>query len=310
MRLRELGEYALIEALTKTLKDVYPENPLPPGDDAAAVRIGNYWAVLKIDGTDSHSSRYPWLTLGDLAYRVALGTVTDVISKGAKPIALTLSLGIPKDYEEEVVYEIIDGVKELVKSINAYYLGGDINSSINDYVWLDVAGMGLAKKLIPNNTFMDGDTVYITGCIGLSSIEALTYYRKLDVGVVKEYLEVRRRPKPPIDFLKLASKVKASTDISDGLYSITKVIRRLGLDLILNEDLPICDEVFEFMRRFGIDLNDVLRYLGEEYTIVFSFEGKLSGYPVLGTLRKGKGRVFYGGKQLVGGWDNFRGFIG
>jgi len=311
MKLSDVGEVKVIEAILNLIRDVYPDKPLPVYDDAVAIRISDSWVIVKIDGTSSKSSKYPWMGWSDFSYRVALGTISDIISKGGKPLGLSVSIGVPKDFTINEVLEIIKGVKELIIKVNAKFLGGDINTSnVKDYVWIDVSGIGIAKKPIPN-IFRNGDLVRISSCLGLSSIEALIYYRNIDLSKAEKLVRLPYKPEPPLNFLEVCDQVTAATDISDGLYSLTKVLRKLRLDLVLSDDLPLCKEVIEFMDEFNVDTLDVLKYLGEEYIIVFNDpHNSLRRYPILGELKEGKGNVIYRGKVVRGGWDNFKGFIG
>jgi len=310
MKLFDVGEVKVIEAILNLIRDVYPDKPLPTHDDAVAIRVSDSWVIVKIDGTSSKSSKYPWMSWSDFSYRVALGTVSDIISKGGKPLGLSVSVGVPRDFMINEVLEIIKGVKELIIKVNAKFLGGDINASnVKDYVWMDVSGIGIAKKPVPN-TFRNGDLIRISNCLGLSSIEALIYYKNIDLSRARKYVRLPYKPEPPLNFLEVCDQVTAATDISDGLYSLTKVLRRLGLNLVLSDDLPLCKEVTEFMNEFNINVLDILRYLGEEYTIVFNDPyNSLKHYPILGELREGRGDIIYRGRVVRGGWDNFRGFI-
>ena len=311
MKLSDVGEVKVIEAILDLIRNVYPDKPLPAYDDAVAIRVSDSWVIVKIDGTSSKSSKYPWMSWSDFSYRVALGTISDIISKGGKPLGLSVSIGVPKDFTITEVLEIIKGVKELIIKVDAKFLGGDINTSnVKDYVWMDVSGIGIAKKPIPN-IFRNGDLVRISNCLGFSSIEALIYYKNIDLSKAEKFLRLPYKPEPPLNFLEVCDQVTAATDISDGLYSLTKVLRRLRLDLVLSDDLPLCKEVIEFMNEFNVDTLDILKYLGEEYIIVFNDpHNSLRHYPILGELREGKGNIIYKGKVVRGGWDNFKGFIG
>jgi thiamine monophosphate kinase len=73
-------------------------------------------------------------------------------------------------------------------------------------------------------------------------------------------------------------------------------------------EFPLCYEVEEFMREERLDILDVIRYLGEEYSILFASSDEQK-YNVLGTIVQGEGITFRKAKIMAGGWDNFKGFI-
>lgn len=318
MQLQEVGEVELIKEFIRIIKDIYPTNtPLRLGDDASSLSkevIKGRYLILKVDGTSILSSLYPWMNFSDLGYRVALATATDMISKGARVLAFMVSIGLPKTTEVEDAKLLIQGIRELCVKLGSWLLGGDTNSCNCSDGWLDIFGIGVADNVI-SNKFSESDEIYLTKCLGLSAIPAITHYRGLNIDEVMKVINLKKiiRPEPPKEFLELTSITKASTDISDGLASISKVLSVLGLDLILNTEIPLCKEVKEFMEYFNVSIYDVLKYLGEEYVIAFTVkEGhlhSLNNYPLLGKLVRGNGRIIYKGKEVRFGWDNFKGYL-
>ncbi len=316
MRIRELGELGVIKELLNIIRDVYPRNsPLELGDDASVIteeHLSSKYLIVKVDGTSITSSKYPWMNMEDLGYRVALSTATDIISKGGNVIAFLISLGIPRDSEVDDIKSLVLGVKELSKVLGAWILGGDTNSCLCNDGWIDVFGLGVSNELI-SNKFSEGDVVYLTRCLGISAIPAITYYKGLDIRDVMNVVNLKEivRPEPPTNFLNLIRNVRASTDVSDGLISVTKILKSLGLDLVLNDELPLCKEVRDFMEYFNISIEEIIKYLGEEYVIAFSLKEGVSikEYPVLGKLVRGSGKVVFEGRVLRCGWDNFRGYL-
>lgn len=308
MMLSEVGEKAVISKLLEVISRNYPKNQLPLGDDAAAVRIGyGRWMIVKVDGASAAMSKYTLMSWYDFSWRVAAAAVTDIIAKGGKPVGIAVSVGIPANYDENVVYELVRGVNDLASSVGSYVLGGDLNESVND-VWVDVVAVGTAEKLIPITGLDVDDYLYVTGCVGLSAIPYIMFVKNLDPTPWTDLLKTIWRPKPPTDFLYIVTAVKSATDISDGITSISRmaVMNRLGIAI---DSLPLCDECLEFMRENKIDEEEVLRYLGEEYHIVFAVtDAELPGnYRLFGRVVSKEG-VFYRGKQINYGWEYFKGF--
>lgn len=299
-----------IRTLLKELVNVYKRIPFGFMDDAAAIMLGDKWILIKVDGTSIKGSQYSWMSLGDLAYRVIAGAVTDVIAKGSKPVAIAVSLGIPPDMGLGDIKELGSGIRDFLEEYEIPYAGGDINSS-DGSGWVDAVVIGLADNVVPNRPFKAGDKVYVTGCVGLSSIPAIIHY----TGKGEEYLPrvIRKisRPRLPADFLEIAGSAKASTDVSDGLESIRKVLRLNGVGLKLYTEVPICPEVKEFMEEFDVPLEEILAFMGEEYVVVFvPKDGCPAQGRVLGeVIKEPVGEVVLEGKTLKGGWDNFRGFL-
>ncbi len=309
-----LDEDSAIKALVSAAGAMYSAGELPLFDDAAAVKVGDSVLIIKIDGTSERYSRYGWMGLDDLVYRVLAAAATDVIAKGGRPEYVTVSVGIPPTYGLDSVRRIGEGIRDFLNACGATLLGGDTNASTEDLgVWVDAAVIGRAVELKPITGVVEGDTLCVTGCLGLSALPALTHYAGLDESVLDEKLKsALRRPRIPLNFLDMLGVVKASTDISDGLRSIRRMLELNGLSLELSEDLPLCPEVAEVMVDHGISAEEVLRYMGEEFIIAYvPREGVGRERNVVGRFVRGApGVISFRGREVAGGWDNFRGYIG
>ncbi|MEM4519643.1 MAG: thiamine-phosphate kinase [Sulfolobales archaeon] len=307
MKLYSLGEKAVISNILNIIRRSFPKNDIPLGDDAAAVRLDDSWLILKIDGSSANTSKYEFMSWYDFGWRIASSAVSDVIAKGGKPLGVVTSLGIPRNYEDSVVYDIINGVTDLTTALNSYVLGGDINES-SDEVWLDVAVLGVTKKFIPALSLQPGDHVFTTGCLGLSAIPYIIYVKKLDPTPWADVLKEIWRALPPLDFLNIVEYVRASTDISDGLASISRILELANVGLEIN-DFPLCERCIEFAKEVDIDVFSLIRFLGEEFQIVFtSSEDFIANkYLRLGKVTKDVG-ISIKGRKVDFGWEYFKGY--
>jgi len=307
MKLSSLGERVVVDNILKIISRVFPEGQLPLGDDAAAFKLGDSWIILKIDGSSASMSKYEFMSWYDFGWRVTVAAVTDVVVKGGRPLGVVSSIGIPKDMDESVVYEIVGGITDLTSSINSYVLGGDINESVSD-VWVDVAVVGVTSRLIPALGLKPGDELLVDGCLGLSAIPYIIYLNKLDPTPWSDLLMKVWRVKPPVEFLSISDKVRVATDISDGLTSVNRLLELNNVGLLIDE-IPLCDECLEFAKEVRVDVKDFMRYLGEEFRIVFTVgEGGLSSnYIRLGTVVSGSG-IVVSGERVGFGWEYFKGF--
>jgi len=307
MKLSSLGERVVVGNILKIISRAFPEGQLPLGDDAAALKLGDFWVILKIDGSSANMSKYEFMSWYDFGWRVTAAAVTDVVAKGGRPLGIVSSIGIPKDMDEGIVYEVVDGVTDLSLSINSYILGGDINESVGD-VWVDVAVVGVTSRLIPAVGLKPGDELLVDGCLGLSAIPYIIYLNKLDPTPWTDLLMSIWRVKPPIEFLSISDRVRVATDISDGLTSVSRFLELNNVGLLIDE-IPLCDECLEFAKEVGVDVMDLIRFLGEEFRIVFTVgEGGLSSnYLRLGTVVSGDG-IVVNGRKVDFGWEYFRGF--
>ncbi|MCS7099291.1 MAG: AIR synthase related protein [Sulfolobales archaeon] len=309
-KLAEVGEYGALEYVLDIVSkhlERKERRVFGVGDDAQAINVGGLWIFLKIDGTSASSSMYPWLTPGDLGYRVALSSVTDLIAKNSRPLLLSSSITVSSDLRAETLLEIIRGVVDLAEAANSLYVGGDINKLDHSDIVIDVASVGISSNPKPSTPFEENLPVYSVKCLGLSSIPAALYYLKKDISAWMDLLKSMARPKPPLAFLDYSDFAEASTDVSDGLSSLRKVLERSGVDLVLSHD-ALCPEVVEFSREEKVDVELLLSFMGEEYTIVSTIRDREVPVVKIGRTAGGCGRIYLDDRELIGGWDNFLGY--
>ncbi len=309
-RLADVGEYRVLERVLDIVREhVGGRGPevFGVGDDAQAVYAGGQWLFLKIDGTSASSSMYPWLTFGDFGYRVALSTVSDLVAKNSRPLLLASSISVSGERPPEVVLEVVAGIRDLAETAGALYAGGDVNRLDYDDVVVDVASLGISSNPKPGAPFREGLVAYSVKCLGLSSIPAALYYLKRDPSPWGDLLRSIARPEPPLKFLAYSDLVDASTDVSDGLASLRRVLERSGSDLALTRE-ALCPEVVEFSREERVEPEVVLSFMGEEYTVVSAAERPDLPAVRIGRVVRGAGRIYLDGRKLEGGWDNFLGF--
>lgn len=309
-KLAEVGEYKILEHVLKIVAEHVEKNKLRVfgvGDDAQAVNLGSIWIFLKIDGSSASSSMYPWLTFGDLSYRIALSSITDLIAKNSRPLLISSSVSISSDSDSETLLEIVRGVKDLAEAVGALYVGGDINKLDHDDVVIDVASIGVSSNPKPSVPFRENLSVYSVKCLGLSSIPAVLYYLEKDFSVWRDLLRSTARPEPPMSFLSYSDSIEASTDISDGLNSLRKVLEKSRVDLVLSYE-ALCPEVVEFSREEKVGIELLLNLMGEEYAIVSTTEVQDLPAVKIGHTASGYGRIYLDNHELRGGWDNFLGY--
>ncbi|MCD6428847.1 MAG: hypothetical protein J7L12_04455 [Desulfurococcales archaeon] len=310
MRLSSLGEDELLELIIDEFTEGISGSPLSKYDDAVALPVGDLWVLVKIDGTSATTSKYPWQSWESFGFRTASSAATDIIAKGGRPLVVMASIGAPKQWEVESLRALVKGISNLARSIGAVYCGGDLNSSGSGEVWLDITIAGKARKLVPNTPLRIGEVAYVSGCLGISSIPYIVYSKKLDYRVWEDVLNKAMYPRPPLKFLDVIKNyaITASTDISDGLRSILRILKLSNVALKVKE-LPLCNEVIEFMRETKTSVDEIIRYMGEEMVIFFTSKDEVKECCEVGVISEGAGIIIDGKLITEGGWDNFKGFL-
>jgi thiamine-monophosphate kinase len=107
-----LGEFGLIEYLTKSFELKNKGSMVGVGDDAALIDNGDWLTVvttdLLLEGIHFDLMYYP---LKHLGYKAVVVNLSDICAMNAKPQQITVSLGISNRFSVEALDELYEGVK-------------------------------------------------------------------------------------------------------------------------------------------------------------------------------------------------------
>ena len=141
--IQELGEFALINRLTKELKNNAPSTLLGVGDDAAVIDpLGKRVVVstdMLVEGVHFDLSYVP---LKHLGYKAVISNISDVCAMNAKPTQILVGLGVSNRFSVEALEELYDGIKTACQLYEVDLVGGD-TTSIPSGLTLSVTAMGL-----------------------------------------------------------------------------------------------------------------------------------------------------------------------
>ncbi|MGZ8867865.1 MAG: hydrogenase expression/formation protein HypE [Thermoanaerobaculia bacterium] len=136
-------------------------------DDGAAIPFGDEWLVIT---TDSHVVHPIFFPGGDIGRISISGTVNDLAMMGATRIlgltcGLILEEGFPMDQLEAIQRSIVNTCIEagtVVVTGDTKVMGrGEI-----DRIAINTTGIGIAKRVIRDNSLRPGDRIIVTGSIG------------------------------------------------------------------------------------------------------------------------------------------------
>ena len=128
--LSQLGEFGLIEHLTKNF-DVKQSSTLKSiGDDAAVLDFKDKKAIvstdLLIEGVHFDLSYMP---LRHLGYKAVVVNVSDICAMNARATQITVSVAVSNRFPLEALEELFDGIALAAKFYNLDVIGGDTTSS-------------------------------------------------------------------------------------------------------------------------------------------------------------------------------------
>ena len=276
---KELGERKIIELILNCI-DQMPDMVIPFGDDASAVDFGiSKLAVINVDMLVKKTDVPPNMSTWQAARKAVIMNISDLAAKGAKPIALLASIGIPPDLNRKDIIQIGKGLNAGAREYSAYILGGDTNEA-SDLV-ISCMALGVCPKhyLIKRSGAKPGDYVAVTGTFGktvsglkilIDGLSAPSWQKVL----VDSVLMPKARVKEGIA-LAHSQVATSAIDSSDGLaWSLYELSRASEVGFRIN-NLPIAPEVEIFAKFHGFDSAELALYGGEEYELLVTIKPKL-----------------------------------
>jgi thiamine-monophosphate kinase len=213
---RDVPEEALLARIFPLLPAA-PTTIVGPGDDCAVVAApdGRYVVSTDVLVEDRHFRRR-WSTGYDVGWRAAVQNLADVVSMGARPAALVVSLVMPGDLPVEWVTGLARGLAAACTPVGAAVVGGDLSGGEQVVVAVTVHGDLEGREPVLRSGARPGDVVAVAGTLGRSAAGlALLELGAPDLALSAAYL----RPDPPLAAGPAAADAGATAmmDVSDGL---------------------------------------------------------------------------------------------
>jgi len=245
-------------------------------DDASDIPVSaDNNLVVNVDTFVRKTDWLPGMTPAQVGRKTAVMALSDLAAKGAKPLAIMLSLCVPEDYDVEDAIELIRGFSHYGLKSGIPYLGGDIGMC-NDVVLTGVAlGTASPEEIVSRCGARENDVVAVTGNFGLTSIafEVLIRGREAEADLRQDALAAAYRPKIYSDFvssLTMIGAITASMDSSDGLGITLHTIAKMSNCGISIDTLPTTPEVESFCRDNNLETLKTVMQGGEEFLLVLT----------------------------------------
>jgi thiamine-monophosphate kinase len=279
-KVSELGERKVIETIRGCL-EMMPGMPVPFGDDVSAVQLNrDTLAVIKTDMLVGKTDVPPGMSLRQAARKAVVMNISDFAAKGVSPVAVLVSLGLPRSYTENDVKQLALGLNEGAQEYGAYVVGGDTNEASDLVISCSLLGFCNSQILVKRGTAKPDDIVAVTGEFGKTAaglkilLEGLEVSEKIKKPLTEAVFMPKARLKEGI-ILAETGALTASIDSSDGLvWSLHElsVASDVGFRI---DNVPVASEVIEFAEIFNLDLLELGLYGGEEYELVVTVKPKL-----------------------------------
>ncbi len=273
MKAGELNERALIARISKLLAKSGNNVIVGAGEDDCAVLDtgGEDYLLITTDMLHRKTDFPPRMSGWQIGWMSVAVNLSDLASKGAKPIGVLMAMGIPPNTELGFIEEIARGMDDCAGRYGTQIIGGDTDS--HDELTMAGTALGLVKKelLIRRSGAMEGDLVCVTGNLGTAGAALFTLDKKISTG--EEILKALFEPVPRINEGMALAESRAITsmmDISDGLaLSLHDLSKASGVGFkIYEKKLPVLPGVRRLLK--GEELLEAVVYTGGDFELLFT----------------------------------------
>ncbi|WP_435414156.1 thiamine-phosphate kinase [Polaribacter aestuariivivens] len=287
--LAELGEFGLINHITKYFKVENASTIKAVGDDAAVLDASEKQTLvttdLLIEGVHFDLSYMP---LKHLGYKAVMVNLSDVYAMNAVAEQITVSIAVSNRFPLEAIEELYAGIQLACDTYKIDLVGGDTTSSTKG-ILISVTAIGKANKedIVYRNTAKETDLIVVSGDLGAAYLGLQVLEREKQVFKVNPQnqpdldnytylIERQLKPEARKDIAGLLKELEVKPtsmiDISDGLSSeLFHICTQSKVGCKIYEDkLPLDPQVISACEEFELDSTMVALSGGEDYELLFT----------------------------------------
>ena len=284
-----LGEFGLIDHLTKNAEIRNATTVMGIGDDAAVVDyLGRQMVITSDMLVEGIHFDLMYSPLKHLGYKSVIVNLSDVYAMNAMPQQILVNIAISNRFSVEALTEFYEGVYAACEKYGVDLIGGDTTTSQKGFI-VSVTAMGEVKegKYVTRGGAKKGDLICVSGDLGAAFLGLTLLEREkkvyLETKGVQPDLEgqqyiVGRILKPEarkdvVEFFDESSIVPTSMiDISDGLSSeLMHICKKSHTGCVIYEDkIPVHDEARQFAYKLELDPTACALSGGEDYELLFT----------------------------------------
>lgn len=285
----ELGEFGLIEHLTKNFEIQNASSIVSVGDDAAVIdHFGKQTVItndLLVEGVHFDLMYTP---LKHLGYKTVVVNVSDIYAMNATPTQIILGLAFSNRFSLEALDEFYEGVHAACDYYGVDLVGGDTTSSQKGFIISCTAiGEVAPDSYVKRSTAQKGDLICVSGDLGAAYLGLTLLEREkrifLENPGVQPDLEGEKyivgrilKPEARKDIIQFFAdsgvRPTSMIDVSDGLSSeVLHLCKESGLGCWIYEDkIPIAEDTRQAAFKFNLDPTACALSGGEDYELLFT----------------------------------------
>ena len=279
-----LGEFGLIEKITKEIAIQNKETIKGIGDDAAILQFSADEETLVstdlfMEGVHFDLTYFP---LKHLGYKAVVANISDIYAMNGTPKQITVSLALSRKFCIEDVEELYAGIRLACQQYGIDIIGGDTTSSLTGLA-ISITAIGTAPKgtAVKRSEAKETDLICVTGNLGAAymGLQLLEREKIATAGQDiqpdfqgKEYI-LERQLKPEARKLREEGvRPTAMIDISDGLSSeLMHICKQSGKGCrIYEERIPIDYQTAIMAEELNMNVTTCALNGGEDFELLFT----------------------------------------
>lgn len=307
-----IGEFGLIDRLTKDLLRLNSSTIKSVGDDAAVLEYPDTEVLVTTDMLiEGIHFDLTYVPLKHLGYKSAAVNFSDIYAMNGTPRQITVSLGISSRFTVEHIEQLYSGIRLACEIYGVDLVGGDTTASRSGLV-ISITCIGDAPKggVVGRDGARDTDLICVSGDLGSAymGLQLLEREKIASAGSKefipkfegKEYLVERQlKPEPRRDIIKKLHDEgilpTSMIDVSDGLSSeLIHICKASDTGCRIYEDrIPIDYQTAVMAEELGMNLVTAALNGGEDYELLFTVPlhyhetlQKMEGIKVIGHITK------------------------
>ena len=300
MEIAKIGEFGLIDRLTKDFKPQNESTKYGVGDDCAVLSYPDKEVLITTDLLmEGVHFDLTYIDLQHLGYKAAMVNISDIFAMNGTPRQMTVSLAISKRFSVEDIEQLYNGIQLACEKWNIDIVGGDTTSSYTGLA-ISITCIGEADKddIVYRNRAHDTDLICVSGDLGAAYMglqllerEKSVYYQMVEEAKKsgktlpdfqpdfsgKEYLLQRQLQAEArgdiIQRLREAGiRPTAMMDVSDGLSSeLRHICKQSGVGCrVFEKNLPIDYQTAVMTEEMNMNVTTCALNGGEDYELVFT----------------------------------------
>ena len=243
------------------------------GDDCAVLRPppGDFLVTTDFTLEGVHFRR-DWHPAESVGHRCLARGLSDIAAMGGKPVAVFLSLALPRDLPQSWVRQFMRGLISLAEKWGVALAGGDTAESPNG-ILADIIVVGTVPpgKAILRSGARPGDRIYVSGELGgaagaVAQMRARPRRKLSPRGYVRHFY-----PEPRIELGHILREKRLATamiDASDGLSTdLSHICEESGVGAVLDAARVPRANIGRPAREVDLDL---ALHGGEDYELLFT----------------------------------------